>query len=196
MARSRRAVACPGLTNDDGNDDQCALDHDGGSAWLTLSVTHGTGGPMPGLHPRPFDLVPTGYDSNLLFRDPVWGWQANQGKTDPDGYYFKQCAGPEPCTDQAIDEDRIGWDLFEIFGLCGGDPPTGHRNWFPTLLGQPRTTKATVTCTDADRHTCTWSVPPPPGIGTYKVTMTATDRAGNKETAGNGIHITVGRLLL
>ncbi|MFK8910539.1 OmpL47-type beta-barrel domain-containing protein [Streptomyces sp. YS-3] len=124
-------------SHDDGNGNQCSIDHDGGSAWLTLSVQHGTPGPMPALHPKPFDLVPTGYDSNLLFRDPVWGWQQNGGKADPDGYYFKQCTGPQPCTSQTTDEDRIGWDLFEIFGLCGGDPPTGHRNWFDvTYTGQ------------------------------------------------------------
>ncbi|MFC0842316.1 OmpL47-type beta-barrel domain-containing protein [Streptomyces noboritoensis] len=116
--------------HDDGNDNQCSLDHDGGSAWLTLSVNHGTPGPMPALHPKPFDLVPTGYDSNLLFRDPVWGWQANGGTVGNEGNYVRQCYTGVPCTSQTTDEDRIGWDLFEIFGLCGGDPPTGHRNWF------------------------------------------------------------------
>lgn len=74
--------------------------------------------------------MPTGYDSNLLFRDPVWGWQANGGTVSNEGNYVRQCYTGLPCTSQTTDEDRIGWDLFEIFGLCGGDPPTGHRNWF------------------------------------------------------------------
>lgn len=38
--------------HDDGNDNQCSLDHDGGSAWLTLSVNHGTPGPIAGAAPQ------------------------------------------------------------------------------------------------------------------------------------------------
>jgi hypothetical protein len=117
-------------SHDDGNDNQCALDHDGGPAHLNLAVQHGVAGPMPAVNPKPFDIVPQGYDSNRMFKNPVWGWQFNHGGITTDGNYFPRCGQVDPCTSQVTDEDRIGWDLFEIFGLCGGDPPTGHRNWF------------------------------------------------------------------
>jgi hypothetical protein len=123
--------------HDDGNNNQCALASDGGPAWVTVSVQHGVAGPLPAVHPKPFDLVPTGFDSNLLFKNPVWGWQVNHGSIDTDGAYGLQCGPLKPCTSQVTNLDRIGWDLFEIGGLCGGDPPAGHDNWFDvTYTGQ------------------------------------------------------------
>jgi FIMAH domain len=121
--------------HDDGNDDQCAFSNDGGPAWVTVSVQHGTASPMPAVHPKPFDLVPAGFDSNRLFKNPAWGWQTNQGSVDTDGSYSRQCFAAPPCTSQVTDEDRIGADFWEIFGLCGGSPPNGHRNWFDVTYG-------------------------------------------------------------
>jgi hypothetical protein len=135
--------------HDDGNDDQCALDHDGGSAWVTVGVQHGVAGPMPAVHPKPFDLVPTAYDSNLLFKNPAWGWQVNHGTVATDGDYVN-CVfhSPTPCQSQATTFDHIGWDLWGALGgivgkgLCGEDAITGanaagHLNWFDaTYTGQ------------------------------------------------------------
>ncbi len=48
----------------------------------------------------------------------------------------------------------------------------------PVLLGSPRTVEATLVCS-ADRKSCTWSARPAGLLGVYKVTVVATDVAGN-----------------
>lgn len=127
---------------DNGNDDQCAPERDGGPAWVTVSVQHGVVGPHPAVHPRAWDVVGTGRDSNLLFKNPAWGWQVNGGTPLADGDYF-DCVwnsvfgDKTPCHSQATTFDHIGWDLWGAagFGLCGedmftGGNPRGHENWF------------------------------------------------------------------
>jgi hypothetical protein len=122
--------------HDNGNNDQCAYSNDGGPAWLTVSVQHGVAGPMPALHPERFDVVPNGYDSNLLFKNPVWGWQWNSDPIatagDPffDAGLTLEC--PQfPCTSQITSQDHPGPDIKDWFGdhLCGGNQ-SGHTNWF------------------------------------------------------------------
>jgi hypothetical protein len=121
------------LRHDNGNDNQCALDRDGGNAWVNVSVRHGVTGPWPATHPLPFDLVQTDLDSNLMFKNPVWGWQSNGSPIDSSGNFYQACHEhpvPELCTSQAVSEDHLGWNLLELGGLCGGDPPLPHVNWF------------------------------------------------------------------
>jgi hypothetical protein len=65
----------------------------------------------------------------------------------------------------------------------------------PVLLGSPTTAAAQVTCTDAARHNCTWRLAPPSGVGRYRLSVSAVDRAGNVEQAGTPIHVTVVRLV-
>jgi hypothetical protein len=128
--------------HDDGNDDQCALDRDGGPAWVTITVLHNVAGPMPAVHPLAWDVVGSGYDSNRLFKNPAWGWQVNGGTPLANGDYFS-CVwnsvfgDKTPCHSQATTFDHIGWDLWGAagLGLCGEDAftgghPKGHENWF------------------------------------------------------------------
>ncbi|WP_165960874.1 aegerolysin family protein [Actinocrispum wychmicini] len=79
------------------------------------------------------------------------------------------------------------------------DPTSGvdkvKVTYTPELLGSPSTVDATVSCTDATRHSCTWKVAPPTGIGRYRVTVSSTDPAGNVEQPAKAIHVTVVRLL-
>lgn len=65
-------------SHDDGNNNQCALNRDGGNAWLVIDVLHGPPLPAPLLPLRPFDLIPSGgFDINGLPLNPSWGWQEN-----------------------------------------------------------------------------------------------------------------------
>jgi hypothetical protein len=72
--------------HDNGNNNQCAINHDGGNAWVIVQVIHAghLTVPVP-TAALPWDVVadpqgPTGtasYDSNGLPVDPAWGWQVN-----------------------------------------------------------------------------------------------------------------------
>jgi hypothetical protein len=119
--------------HDDGTDDQCAYANDGDHAWVTISITHGVAAAnFPAVNPRPFDLVPQGFDSNFAFKNPVWGWQWKNRPINPDGAYGTcEQGGSTACTAQFTNEDNPGFQFFGVVGdLCGGNPGRGHINWF------------------------------------------------------------------
>jgi hypothetical protein len=119
--------------HDNGNNDQCDYGSDGGPAWVTVAVKHGIAGPnLPAVTPKPFDLVPQGFDSNFAFENPVWGWQRNNLPINPGGVFgICEMGGIANCTSQFTDSDTPGYKFFGTFGtLCGGNPGLGHLNWF------------------------------------------------------------------
>lgn len=61
---------------------------------------------------------------------------------------------------------------------------------FTPLLGAPTTVAATTSCTP-NRKSCTWSAKAPSMRGSYLVRASASDRAGNVESPGPVIDITV-----
>jgi hypothetical protein len=82
---------------------------------------------------------------------------------------------------------------------AAADPTSGvdqvSVTYTPVLLGSPITVPATVTCADNTRQSCTWQVAPPTGLGRYKVTVSASDRAGNVGPGDKAIHVTVVRVV-
>lgn len=161
--------------HDDGNDNQCALSNDGGPAWVTVSVQHGVTGPWPSTNPKPFDVVRSGFDSNLLFKNPSWGWQVNHGSLSTDGLYLLQCQLAPGCTSQATTTDHIGWDLLANFGLCGGsfaNSPLGHQNWFDvTYTGQIHWDEWSGSITGDDDYNMLLDTPDTTGSGPAGVTF-------------------------
>jgi hypothetical protein len=88
--------------HDDGTANQCALNADGGPAWVTLYIHHGPG---PQTKAAPYDLVWQDVDANGLPLNPRWGQQddpKNPGLPSSSGTGPRVCATPweAPCTTQ------------------------------------------------------------------------------------------------
>src|SRR5262249_42563752 len=68
--------------HDDGTDDQCRYDHDGGPAYLYITIHHNIGIdlPVPSPEPRaPVDLWWDTVDDNFLPYNPDWWIHKSQG---------------------------------------------------------------------------------------------------------------------
>ena len=68
--------------------------------------------------------------------------------------------------------------------FCANATPDSCGSGVPTLTGVVTTRAASVGCTTKTRQRCVWSTPAPATPGTYLVTATAEDLAGNRRSVG------------
>jgi hypothetical protein len=107
--------------HDDGTYGQCRADWDGGPAWLIIKIEHGKGD-VHAVVPAPFDLVGDTVDSNGLFLNPRWGWEADpRSRVKPASNGMQSPQDPWPDPNQ----------LCNGFTYVTGDPGNG------ISLGQP-----------------------------------------------------------
>jgi len=150
--------------HDDGTEDQCRRNRDGGPAWVVVKIEHDK---IPPIRvPAPFDIVADMVDANGLPLNPKWGWEANpasrkppfsngkQFATDPhpdaaqvcDGFRYVNPddsgggirLGTPPCTTQIgpNDIDVPGGINDRLCKLFGPGPGilSGHVNWWPATI--------------------------------------------------------------
>ncbi len=112
--------------HDDGTDGQCKMQQDGGPAWLTVRIEHNKGAAQSAV-PSPFDLVSDTTDSNGLFLNPKWGWEA-----DPRSHNPPYSNGRQSITDFSPDPEK----LCDGFAYAGGDPNNGISFGAPPCTSQ------------------------------------------------------------
>jgi hypothetical protein len=125
--------------HDDGNDNQCALDADGGSAWVEITIQRGTG--AVAATPKPYDLVATCVDDNFFPLNPHWGWQETDLVSGGPAYSIGAIAALtsqspvfEPPPNKwltALTVPPVG--TYIAGRICADDANIkhGHRNWMP-----------------------------------------------------------------
>jgi hypothetical protein len=123
-------------SHDDGTENQCA-GSDGGSAEVTLTITHNAATPAPTGDVAPFDLFWNQVDANAIPVEARWGEQLNHDRnpaSHPTGLAGDDiCATPWllPCTTQGPSLD--GASFPNSWFVCDhlGGPLNGHANWGP-----------------------------------------------------------------
>jgi len=166
-------------SHDDGTENQCA-GQAGGSAWVTLTVTHNAAPPSPTGEVAPFDLFWNQVDSNWIPFQAVWGESINHQLNPADHPSALPsdaiCATPwlNPCTTQAPSIDMAPWPNTWVSCDWLGGPLTGHANWGPgTYQGTLRWESKSDAGADDD----------------YSINMTTQDNAGATDGRAEGYHI-------
>ena len=173
--------------HDNGPDNQCLLDHDGGPAWVHLVVVH------EGLLPTKtiggdFDLLWTNWDANGIPLNPDWRSKVESKRNpDPNNCIWPwQGAGLPRCTNQITDTDTW-WG-------CSSSIPFANQNNAFGLDGHANYSAATY-----DGRVYWESKSGPATDDEYSMNLSTTTSAGGMSPGGLsparplGVHVEFGR---
>jgi uncharacterized repeat protein (TIGR01451 family) len=122
--------------HDDGNNDQCKYENDGGPAWLEITIIHHSSS-LPTPNPiAPMDLWWTSLDDNFFPLNPTWWYQVVNGRVPNANEICGHFQNPGDSLPAGKSDTCTLWDpeVNEVRPptfLCPSDGVRGHINWAP-----------------------------------------------------------------